>query len=645
MILLSAELDTPLTRGLACAALSSGLRSMLLYDATPATLTSATALLAQMIEVVTEQQPAQPVTLSYTATEDDLWGSLSLSQADRGIVQRHGLLTGEPDNPVPRIVIIPNLTRLSLAAARACVMLTGAEVAHLERHGQRTTWVPDMYWIAGCASNDIGQVSSHLLDRFALRLNGPIEGVALNRRVQLHTWLQQQQPPGNEASPLPAPLVDRLHRAAQHFPEMTDAAFTRMLDYFDPTVTAVARREQALIRLAVALARLDAAPEVDASYVDTAAQLIGLVSSVRQTEDKDSSLSETQPSNAQSDQLPATPSDPGGIKKDESDATREQDSGQSSSKPVYASDNSELLEPLPMLHTSGTEPPYPEDTAPLEHELTPLRLPWRRTNMAATARGQIIGVERTTGLYDLALVRTLLEAAKFKNVRHKRRVEPTKQPGNALMISPTDLHRYRHAAVPEQVLVLLLDYTCLRGWDWWAVVKPHIQWAYSERASISIIQVGANSARNYLRAERVMARSVLNPRVDAALNVQPGAATPLAHGLDLALQTLRHVLQHGRAAAFMARLVVISDGRGNVPLAVSYAGTLTQPVGREGVDDALQIAHSIRRLKGIDTHMASPNRRLCADLPFALAEALGTVLITPQNTDVDQQLLSDMQDD
>jgi Mg-chelatase subunit ChlD len=67
----------------------------------------------------------------------------------------------------------------------------------------------------------------------------------------------------------------------------------------------------------------------------------------------------------------------------------------------------------------------------------------------------------------------------------------------------------------------------------------------------------------------------------------------LAHGLDLALKTLRHALQHGKNTVQKAVLVVVSDGRGNVPLEASHVGKIKLPVGKKGVEDALEVAEKL----------------------------------------------------
>ena len=169
----------------------------------------------------------------------------------------------------------------------------------------------------------------------------------------------------------------------------------------------------------------------------------------------------------------------------------------------------------------------------------------------------------------------------------------------------------------------LLDYTCLQECNWQEALLPYLQWAYVERASVCLVQVGAVDAQDELRAEKREADNILVPDIRNRLEIDRGKATPLAHGLDLALQTLRHVLQHGRSAVQQAVLVVISDGRGNVPLEASRAGRVVPPVGKWGIEDALQVARQIEALKGVESVVLNPQPKYYADLPVKLAQALG----------------------
>jgi magnesium chelatase subunit D len=95
-----------------------------------------------------------------------------------------------------RLVVIPDLTRLSLAATRACVMLMSADVGHLERYGQQQSWQPNLCWLVGCDSQQVGMVSTHLLDRLALRLRSGIAPTLESdaaKVTRLLDWLSSDQ--------------------------------------------------------------------------------------------------------------------------------------------------------------------------------------------------------------------------------------------------------------------------------------------------------------------------------------------------------------------------------------------------------------------------------------------------------------------
>ncbi len=614
------SLDDPFIRGLACAALHPGLRAILIFDATPAKLRSWAAMLRQMIEVV-EGAPVGSAAFGTTETDDVLWGSLTLPQEPDSppFVWQTGLLTGgrdgegEQGHVKQQVVVIPDLTHLSLAAARACVMAIDAPVVHLERHGQHTHWQPRICWLAGCASDQVGQVSPHLLDRFVLRLRAPdIKWDKANRVDRLRRWVSMPTP-ARSPEPLPSDLVQALQEATQHRPLMTDEAVAHALTYLPATGPHSLRREIALGRLSTANAMLKDAAEVEVRHVNTAAVIIGL----RRPEQSDRSKETPEP--APPEPAPSKPAtDPSRAPKPVTGETPVVSSSSADDKAiVHEPDDQQEFpsSPLPV----GPATAYPEDDAPIEREVASLRLPLRHPSRVVAARGPVVGVGRATHLHDLALVSTLFEAIKFQPVRRQR----TGTAGNRLLINSADLRRYIRAPVPEKMLVLVLDCTCLRDRQWGAALSPHLRWAYVERASICLVRVGAANARHELRAERLLAHNVLVPQFDAALKADPGRATPLAHGLDLALQTLRHALQHGAAPVLHARLVVLSDGRGNVPLAASRAGEIAGPVGRQGIDDALQVAAHIQGLDRVKAVFLDPQPQQYADLPKQIAIALG----------------------
>ncbi|MGK3945906.1 hypothetical protein ABK046_47115, partial [Streptomyces caeruleatus] len=88
---------------------------------------------------------------------------------------------------------------------------------------------------------------------------------------------------------------------------------------------------------------------------------------------------------------------------------------------------------------------------------------------------------------------------------------------------------------------------------------------------------------------------------------------PLAYGFAQSLHIIRDALSHGRSAVRRVTLVVVTDGRGNVPLAASRAGELTGPVGSEGITDALRVAREIAAFSQVKSILLrAPVERLTA---------------------------------
>jgi magnesium chelatase subunit D len=258
-----------------------------------------------------------------------------------------------------------------------------------------------------------------------------------------------------------------------------------------------------------------------------------------------------------------------------------------------------------------------------------LRLPWHQTRSAASGRGTVVGTRRAESLADLAIVETLVAAAPFQT----RRRQALRRRSTGMILRKPDLRSYRRVPAAGDLLVLVLDYTSVSGHHWLKTLAPFLADAYSLRAELCVVKVGAASASHWLRADRVMARSVLVPSVAAALDDSAGKATPLADGLSLAFRTIRQTLGHGRATTRRATLIVITDGRGNVPLDASREGRWTARVGRQGVDDAKRVARELRELPHVRRVLIDPGPTYLRDLPLGLAAALSAEIVPVERGD------------
>lgn len=651
---LKAKIQNPLMKSLCCVALNRGLRSILLFDISPVDLQQIAGVLISLLKAVTECGIV-PIKLGTFESEDDLWGQIGLwgELENQAFKWQSGLL-GKTENDLEiRLVIIPDLTKLSLAAMRACVVLMEADVVHLERHGQNLYWQPNLCWLVGCSSQpeEIGKISPHLLDRFAIRLNGKINNNTdrVSQIKQLLNDKRLEQKSLFQEREIEPELQQWLKQVSILQPKMTPEALKRILDYTS-TLTVYHRRELALARFSSTFAQLEAEKQVTVAHVDRVAKMIGLKleQEINNPNNENINIIPIPEINSPENEFKSEPSlelkDKLKPKLGDNDPKKE---NELTKLTIYQGDEPQSFPDISLSNIEPLENPYIEDITPLEREIASLKFPTRRFKSKAIARGTIIGVEKSSTVQDLAIVRTLLEAAKFQNIRQNNHLNSHRK----LKISPTDIYRHRRAPVAEQMLMMLLDYTCLESCQWEEQLFPYISWAYTQRASIGIMQVGIatdsailkeeelkfNINAEELRAKKISAQNVLVPSINIALDLEKtkkGKATPLAHGFDLTLQTLRHALQHGRNTIQKAVLVVISDGRGNVPLEASHLGKIQLPVGRKGFEDALEIAQKIGNLDNVDAVFLNPQRKQYPDLPLLLAQALGAkvVAIPPLET-------------
>ncbi|MEU5279249.1 magnesium chelatase [Streptomyces asoensis] len=588
------EPDDPvlrLTRLLVCSAVEPCLAGVLLFDLEPHLIDSVARLFADVLGVT-----GPPLMLGAQTRDEDLWtrtrlrqdgGHVSVSTGPGPLIETDGR-----DGP-PQLVVVPDLTRLSVAGMRAAVQLLGSDVAVVEHTGLRHIARPRARWLAVCRSAEAAQLSPHLLDRFALRV--PMAELRGARSRRLLTAVPALRHATEDIAPI----------------SVGDDALSRVRDLLGPD-TGV-RRELALARLARTLAALDGERAAEARHADEAARLIGLpgvtAPKPRAPEPGPSTGSSGRPGAA--DPTDASRADPGAGRE------AEQRPG-GPGRPLEGPGPEEEVGADPAV---VRDTPFPEDAVSVARDFAPLRNLWQRTMGPAAARGAVVGSRRAKDLRDLAYVPTVREAAVHQRVRQTAR----------FTIAPVDLRSHLRAGASERLLVLLLDHTCRDAdWDWTHALTPFLQWAYTGRAAAQVVEVGGADAADELKAQSFSARNVLDPRVLTALDRAAGRATPLAHGVHEAGRALRAAFQQHGNALVEAWLVVVTDGRGNVPLTVSQSGRLAGQVGADGVEDALRAAERIGAMDRtrVRTAVVDPAREPYGDLPFKLAAALGATVVT-----------------
>ena len=601
---------------LACLAVDDRLGGVLFVGLPPALLPRLGRRLGAML--ADDADGAEVVNLGASHSDDDLWwvprpigadGRFQFEMAPGPLVD----VTGGP----PRAVLIPDLARASLAVARAAVTIIGADAAVADRYGQHLSWQPRSRWLAACARSDLARLSPHLLDRFCVRVDvSDLWQDGWGHEAILAAIDGDADEPSMLRFPVP-PITGQWW-AVPRFPRMTGEAIETVMATVG-AAQAATRRDLALARLARAIASLYGSEAVRDQHVFDAAALMGLTP-VNPRDTDDSWRQDPVQPVAEGDQEGQAPDGPDALGPATADATG------SSADGVAAAGNEPTAPALlhPAMPGDLLQPGiYPEDDPGSIAEYASLRESWQRTSRSRATRGQVIGTEPTRNLSDIAVVPTAFEAAKFQSLR--RELYP--RPGAGLIISGSDLRRYRYQPRPDTAVVLVLDHTCRRNWDFALAIAPYLRWAYVRHAVLSVVELGYLGAPDELRATAYRAGSVLDGRVAVSLGRVPGRATPLAHALDMAVQEMRRHLRQAEVVADNSWLIVVSDGRGNVPLEASQRGLLLALVGREGVTDALRAARSVRALPPVHKIvLAPPKLTHYARLPFDLAAEMGGIV-------------------
>lgn len=594
---------------LECLAVDRRIGGVIFVDLPPALLTG----LAQWLNTLLpgSHSDDEVVNLGAAQSSDELWRRIGPPSADGRFrfAPEPGPLIDLPGGPV-RTIIVPDLARANRAVVQAAVQLIGADVAVADRHGWHLGWLPRSRWLAACARSDIGRLSPHLLDRFAVRVDAA-DIMALDRDPVVV----------REALDAPSdsylPLLHLSRREARRQPQpdqpqpmLIGEAAELVLSYVGE-VTAPVRRDLALARTARVLAIWDGRDAVLTEHVDQAAQLLGF----RRPEQRKPPAPTSEQADSQTGSATSEP--------DEWQTVSDDHAG---GVPMSETGASAPLEAINVAADALGATLYPEDAPGSMPEYASLREPLRRRGGLPARRGQPVGIEPTSELTDIALFATLFEAAKFQAIRRAR----ARNAGPEVLIRGSDLRRHRRQCKPGTALVLVLDHTCRRDWDWSAALAPYLRWVYVQGGALTMIELGHLDSADELRAEVYRTGSVLDGRVAVSLNRLAGRATPLASALDLAAQELRRQ-RRGRAISERTWLVVTTDGRGNVPLAASQLRRPPGRVSREGITDTLAVAQAIRSLPiGQRVVLRPPDLSPYPELPFDLADALGGIVAEPE---------------
>ncbi|WFE76786.1 magnesium chelatase subunit D [Roseinatronobacter sp. S2] len=222
------------------------------------------------------------------------------------------------------------------------------------------------------------------------------------------------------------------------------------------------------------------------------------------------------------------------------------------------------------------------------------------------------------------VVATLRQAAPWQKLRRQSR--PDARAGQVLLM-PSDIRVRHFRAQTDRVLIFVVDASGSSALARLAEAKGAIELmladAYATRDHVALVSFRGRNADLSLAPTR----SLVQAKRQLA-GLPGGGGTPLAGGLQVALETALHARGHGMAPT----LALLTDGRGNIALDGSAdraaAGTdavqLAQLIARQGIP-ALVIDTGLRP----NPHLASLSAHMGATqiaLPRADARALSATL-------------------
>ena len=256
------DVATTIPRGLTltwaatCCAAEPGLDGMLLFDLPSAALSAVAFALTQALAAVDPALgPPRVVRLGSDEDEDDLWSTLRPQTSDgvTMLVPAPGPLVRRSDDSA-LVIVVPDLSQLSLAASRAAIALLGSPTAELQRHGRSQRWPTGTYWVAACPTAHACQISQHLLDRFPVRL--PANSLVPTAEPVEKIMRALADVPEELQVPVPAPpqAWRSVLQRGESGPPVQEGAIERAVALHDARHGM--RRPLALLRLARATARL-----------------------------------------------------------------------------------------------------------------------------------------------------------------------------------------------------------------------------------------------------------------------------------------------------------------------------------------------------------------------------------------------------
>lgn len=543
-----------------------------------------------------DQVPARVVDLPVSATEDRLVGTLdfeaALKQGERAF---HPGLLAEANR---RILYVDEVNLLDDHLVDTLLDAAAMGVNSVEREGVSLTH-PARFILVGTMNPEEGDIRPQLLDRFGLcvhveAIREPESRVEIVRRK--HAFEEDPRGFGRNWAEAQDDLRARIKHARLRLPMVT-VAEEILYAIADLCVRAAVdghRADSVMARAAAALAAFEGRTEAGLSDVERVAPLV-LAHRLRKTPFSDVRV------DAESLRLALVSALSG-------DSSAAEESGPATAGPGQG--QASIFESLSGT-LSGTSEPITTGAA-LDSDLDRARrsiVGKRQETVSADSRGRYARSEVPTGpvaMGDVALDATIRAAAASG--------QSGESAGMAVTVSASDVRKKVRTRKVGATIVFCVDASGSMGSDKRmdaakSAVLDLLTDAYQKRDRVALVSFRGRSADVVLAPTASVELANLKLR-----NLPTGGATPLAAGIDQALELLETEIR--REPETVAWLVLVTDGRGNVGLN-----------GGSGSDDALAAAARVRsagvRTIVIDTTLGSSGGSAARDV----ARACGAELV------------------
>ncbi|ADV65874.1 VWA domain-containing protein [Deinococcus maricopensis] len=493
--------------------------------------------LAELLPPTGSGAPAPFVTLPLGATEDRVIGTLDLEKALRGEkALQSGLIRAAHEG----VLYIDEVNLLADHLVDVLLDVAAMGVNRVEREGLAEEHAA-VFALIGTMNPEEGTLRPQFLDRFGLCVDVGAPGEARARAEIVRRRMRYEADPAGFSAAwadAQAALRAQVRGARARYPEVqvSDALLEAISELCQAYGVRSLRADLVLHRAARALAALDGRREATLEDVKRVAPLV-LTHRKRQhptspqggEPDLEQLMEQLQPPER-------APDDAAGSAPDDEPAEAHPDPGPPEDEPAPAETTFRARPPAasPVIDVRGL---------PATHA-------GRRGTAEEAARGRTVRTRPSPSPSSLALPATLVSAAGRAALD-----------GQAFQVTRADLHeRVREGRVGSRVLFVVDASGSMGARARMEAVKGAalalLADAYARRDEVGVITfrgIAAEVALPFTRDVDV-ARAALD-------GLPTGGRTPLAHALTLARDVVRRADADGRVL-----LVLLTDGRGNVPL-------------------------------------------------------------------------------